>query len=156
MREKVDRLTAMSEAVQDVQLKGITNDNLKKWVRLFERYTETKEENLEDRSDPDAQDTYRLLNADFILERNASLPKCLEERRKRDKEAREKKQDNESDDDDIDDIGKTPKRRAPKRLRTTTSKPVPKRARARISAPAAAAPLKPKQSRSLVVEDNED
>jgi hypothetical protein len=156
MREKVDRLTVVSRTVEDAQLKEITNDNLTKWEGLFKRYTETKKRYLKVRSNPKTGHTYRLLNADFILEQNASLTKCLQEQRKRDKEAREKEQDNESDDDDIDEIGETPKRPALKRLRTAKSKPVLKRAGARKSAPPAAAPLKkPKRSRSLVVDDNE-
>jgi hypothetical protein len=71
MKEKVDRLTAACTTVTDKFLKEATNEILQKWTTWSERYTGIKKKGLDERaSDPE---TYRLLDADFILERNGLL-----------------------------------------------------------------------------------
>jgi vacuolar-type H+-ATPase subunit E/Vma4 len=71
MKEKVDRLTAARTNVTDELVKEAIHDCLERMSKLLKRYRNMKEERLDERaSDPE---TYRLLDADFILERNGLL-----------------------------------------------------------------------------------
>jgi hypothetical protein len=160
MKEKVDELTvACTKADDNAVLLATANEILSKWEGWSKRYTETKQKGLDKRrSDPE---TYRLLDADFILERNVLLGKKFQERLERDRNITAKQRNEDSENDDIEDIGidatrpqaaAASKPSASKRKRAAAaSKPsAPKRSQAA----AASKPSAPK--RRHVMSDNDD
>ena len=71
MKEKVDRLTVACTNVTDELVKEAIHDSLERMSKSLKRYRKMKEKRLDERASD--LETYCLLDADFIVERNVLL-----------------------------------------------------------------------------------